>query len=598
MFCRTLPFGTPGAGLRPEAGIERGDTSMSKFNLPITFVSAIVAATAAAQNGTAPDKLNQQGPMTQSALEIEPSDHTEVATGEIRGVARRADQQPVDGALVSIVRAGASGGQTLSTDGQGGFSASGLNPGVYQLTASKAGLSDARMTVQVAAASTVPIEMILEDSGQTSSNQPNTPVPPAADQDPARRAPASPLDGIFPSSDYLGPTIGVPDTDPTWPLTQALWSAFPSLEASKIKIYGWINPGGDVSTSKQSNIPESYAIVPNKLDMDQAVLRFERVPDTVQTDHVDWGFRLSLVYGIDYRYTTSQGWFSEQLLKRNSLYGADPVEAYGLVYIPGIAQGMVIQYGRYISPPDIEAQLAPSNFLYTHSLMFTVDCYTQTGINASIKLNNQWTIQFGVHAGDDIAPWNAAAQPTGMVMLRWVSKSNNDSIWGGIDSINDGRFKAGHDDLQQDNITWTHRFNKAGTILTTTEGYYIYQSGAYVGGTVNNGPPRSFDLETGPGAYLPGNSPAIGLVNYTVWKFSKHDFLTLRPLDYLNDVRGERTGFATTYASWTAGVTHRFSDYFSMRPEVRYEYAFSAKPYDNGTKSGQFMFAVDAILRF
>ncbi len=55
------------------------------------------------------------------------------------------------------------------------------------------------------------------------------------------------------------------------------------------------------------------------------------------------------------------------------------MEAYGLIYIPNVAQGMVIKFGRYISPPDIEAQLALDNYLYTHSLMFTFDCYTQTG---------------------------------------------------------------------------------------------------------------------------------------------------------------------------------------------------------------------------
>src|SRR5580704_6298483 len=45
-------------------------------------------------------------------------------------------------------------------------------------------------------------------------------------QEPARRAMPAPLDGIFPSSDYLGPTplIGVPDTDPVYPLTNLLWS--------------------------------------------------------------------------------------------------------------------------------------------------------------------------------------------------------------------------------------------------------------------------------------------------------------------------------------------------------------------------------------
>jgi hypothetical protein len=134
-------------------------------------------------------------------------------------------------------------------------------------------------------------------------------------------------------------------------LTKALWDAPPALKKAKIKVYGWINPGGDVSTSKDSNIPESDAIVPNKLEMDQAVLRFERVPDSMQTNHIDWGFRLTTMYGIDYRWTTAQGWFSEQLLKRNSLYGADPEEAYGLVYFPHVAQGMMLKVGRYISPP-------------------------------------------------------------------------------------------------------------------------------------------------------------------------------------------------------------------------------------------------------
>jgi len=419
-------------------------------------------------------------------------------------------------------------------------------------------------------------------------------------QEPARRAMPAPLDGIFPSSDYLGPTplIGVPDTDPVYPLTNLLWSIAPPLKRARIKLYGWVNAGISVSTSNKSNIPESYAIVPNRLELDQGVLRVERLPDTVQTDHVDWGFRLTTIYGIDYRWTTSQGWFSGQLLKHNYLYGFDPVEVYGLLYIPNVARGMVIKVGRYISPPDIEAQLAPDNYLYTHSLMFTEDCYTQTGINASVKLNDQWSVLFGIHAGDDVAPWNAAQHPTGMFMVRWVSKSNNDSIYGGIDSINGGRFKAGHDNLQQSNLTWTHRFNESGTFLTSTEAYYIYQSGALIGGTVNNGPPHSWFEGVGPGAPIAGNAPAVGVVNYTEWKFSRKDFLSIRPIDYLVDLKGERTGFATTYASWTVGVTHRFNELISIRPEVRYEYAFSARPYDNGTRRGQLMFATDAIIRF
>src|ERR1700722_15142302 len=422
----------------------------------------------------------------------------------------------------------------------------------------------------------------------------------SAPQEQKRRALPAPLDPLFPGSEYLGPTplIGVPDTDPEYPLEKALWSAFPALKANRIKVYGWVNAGFDLSTSNKSNIPESYAIVPNKLELDQAVVRIERVPDTVQRDHVDWGFRLTPMYGIDYRGTTAPGGFSGQLLNHKRLCGFDPGEAYGLVYVPNVAQGMVIKFGRYISPPDIEAQLAPDNYLYTHSLMFTFDCYTQTGINAAIKLNDQWSILFGIHAGDDIAPWNGAAHPTAMAMARWVSKSNNDSLWGGIDSLNGGKFKGGHDNLQQFNLTWTHRFNEAGTLLTSTEAYYIFQTHALVGGTVNNGPPHTWFANVGAGAPIPGNAPAFGVVNYTEVKLAKKDFLSLRPVDYIVDFKGERSVFASTMASWTAGVTHRFNELISVRPEVRYEYAFSARPWDNGTRKGQLMFAMDALLRF
>jgi hypothetical protein len=443
-----------------------------------------------------------------------------------------------------------------------------------------------------------------ETQGNRAQSQTQSPASPTqtlvSSQQPARRALPSPLDGIFPSSEYLGPSplIGVPDTDPVYPLTKALWSVSPWLKRTRIKVYGWANPGGDASTSKRSNIPESYAIVPNRVELDQGVIRIERVPDTVQTDHVDWGFRITPMYGIDYRWTTAQGWFSSQLLQHNYLYGIDPVEAYGLIYVPNVGQGMVIKIGRYISPPDIEAQLAPDNYLYTHSLMFTFDCYTQTGINAAIKLNDQWTIMAGIHAGDDIAPWNAAAHPTGMFMIRWVSSTNDDSLYGGIDSVNNGNFKAGHDNLQQSNFTWTHRFNEEGTFLTSTELYFIYQFHALVGGTVNNGPPHGWFEGVGPGALIPGIAPAFGVVNYIEYKFTKKDFLSIRPIDYLDDFKGERTGFATTIASWTVGVTHRFNELITVRPELRYEYAFTAKPWDNGTRNHQLMFAMDALLRF
>jgi hypothetical protein len=51
---------------------------------------------------------------------------------------------------------------------------------------------------------------------------------------------------------------------------------------------------------------------------------------------------------------------------------------YADVYVPFVAQGLNIRMVRYISLPDIEAQLAPDNYTYSHSLLYTYDAYTQT----------------------------------------------------------------------------------------------------------------------------------------------------------------------------------------------------------------------------
>jgi hypothetical protein len=423
------------------------------------------------------------------------------------------------------------------------------------------------------------------------------------------------LDSYFPDPDFYGPTIGVNADVPDQALEKKLYQMGDFgkwLNDNRIRVYGWFNAGVEFSSSKNSNYPLTYNEIPNSPDVDQFVLRIERQPDTVQTDHNDWGFRLSNLWGMDYRWTSMEGVFSNQLLSNNALEGYDPVEAYFMLYYPHWGEGTVVQLGRLISPPDIEAQLAPNNFLYTHSVFFDFDCYTQMGILASTKLSNYWTVQYGVTAGNDIAAWDPSAHiPTFEVMGRWVSHSNKDSVMFGLDAINaDQEFKTfttagnpqtqppgsqflfGHDNLQQFNATWTHAFSS--NFQTTTEVYYLYERNGFVGGTINNAPGLNFGAGGGPGAFLPGLSSADGFVNYTAWKISPKDFLVYR-IDTLNDPRGFRSGFATAYLETTFGWTHRFSDVLWVRPELRFETSLNPEvtPYDNGTKTNQKTLGID-----
>lgn len=210
--------------------------------------------------------------------------------------------------------------------------------------------------------------------------------------------------------------IGQPWTQ-AGPLMTALWSGPHGdwWKKSKIQIYGWANAGLNFSTSTQSaggkyaNAPAAYPQIPNSIQLDQLTLYIEREPDTVQKDHFDWGFRFTSLYGLDYRFTTADGYFSQQLLHikpdgtLGNQYGYDPVMFYLDFYFPHVADGMILRLGRYISLPDIEAQLAPNNYTYTHSLTYTYDCYTQTGANATIKLSDHWTVQLGLSPGCETA---------------------------------------------------------------------------------------------------------------------------------------------------------------------------------------------------
>ncbi len=290
-------------------------------------------------------------------------------------------------------------------------------------------------------------------------------------------------------------------------------------------------------------------------------------------------------------------YFSNQLLNRNNFFGYDPVDMFGLIYLPKIGEGTMVTVGRFISPPDIEAQLSVQNYMYSHSLMFTVDAYTFTGINAMTRLNQYWSILYGFHFGNDMAPWEKGAALNGQLMARYVSKNNNDSVWAGIDSLGAGQFNDGHDNLQEFNATWQHKFDKKWHM--ETEGYYEYEYNAVVGGTVINGPAEPWYGNVGAGKPLPGKSDATGLVNYLQYQTSDKSYLSFRT-DYLNDPRGERTGYATSYGSLTLAYVHYLTPTVLVRPELRYEQAFAdgVSPYDNGTRKTQWTLAADVIWKF
>ena len=184
--------------------------------------------------------------------------------------------------------------------------------------------------------------------------------------------------------------IGEADTN-SYPLMTA-WNQ----ARSRTKVYGWVEPTLNFSTSSNSNAPEANDVYSNRFEMNQLVLYVERLPDSVQREHVDVGYHLTAFYGTDYRYTTDKGYLSFQWISDHHQYGFDPILEYIDIYVPKVANGMNIRIGRFISVPGIEAQLTPNNYMFSHSLLYSVDPFTDTGILATVQVNNQWLLQAGI----------------------------------------------------------------------------------------------------------------------------------------------------------------------------------------------------------
>jgi hypothetical protein len=477
-------------------------------------------------------------------------------------------------------------------------------------------------------------EAMREQLGTPAYTEPTPPAPGAPPAPSTRRALPAPFDSPpYPNGEWqIGGTevIGDANLTPDYPLMQALYQGAhgQAWADTRIKFYGWEDFSGNVSSSTKdginpvtlqgANFPMVYDQRPDRLEQNQFVLYAERTPDENQKDHIDWGFRLSEVYGLDYRYMISRGWNDRQLTQKNNFYGSDNPMMYANLYIPQVADGLNLTLGRIISEADIEAQLAPNNLMSSHSLLYGFDPYCQWGLFATVKLNKEWTLQAGIAAGNDVTPWelqDPGTQPTGTVMLQYQAPSGKWSFYGGANAVNNAQW--GFNNIQQYVGTFTYKFSDK--IWTTHETWYMYQEGcpgqpskiAPNGVTAPDEPKGQaggFGYTDAQIPVHPGFAPEWATLNYTMFRLGPSTFLSIRN-ELFDDIDGNRTGYATLYSEHSIGLTWWPSKLITIRPEVRYDHSYGthgsstdivdeAKPFDNGTRRQQFSAQFDVIYHF
>jgi hypothetical protein len=373
------------------------------------------------------------------------------------------------------------------------------------------------------------------------------------------------------------------------------------------KWYGWVSVGANGSTNNKghvpnipANFPSAYDEYPNTIVLDQFAVYYERIPDEAQQDHFDWGWRVTSLYGQDYRFTTSKGMLSQQLLVKGAQYGWDPVMFYMDFYLPHIGQGTNIRVGRYISLPDIEAQLAPNNYTYSHSILYTVDCYTQLGLNWTTKINDHWTVQAGISPGCDVMPWTTDARVTGNTCVIYTWRNGGDALNTCDNTINNGKYA--YNNLTAFYETWYHRFNN--NWHTATEAWYQYMkdtpnmywyngtdpaTGIQYVNTPQTPWPEATNYRPGAGAVnlnfgavcvdprLPAaNQPARcyagewAITNYVEHNFWKNQASLNIRNEFVDDIKGQRIGTPGKYEEHMVGLNFWVGSTVTFRPEVSF----------------------------
>jgi hypothetical protein len=265
---------------------------------------------------------------------------------------------------------------------------------------------------------------------------------------------------------------------------------------------------------------------------------------------------------------------------------------------------MMIRVGRYISLPDIEAQLAPNNYMYTHSLTYAVDNYTNTGIMSSTAITKNIIFQFGISVGTEAPPWHVGLKvnnpdpnplypgktflkdpgaqiPTFTSCLRIGWNGGNDSIQPCANGLNNGIW--GYNNLQWYGVTYYHKFNDHWHL--DWEFYDEHQNKVP---NANNPTVVSFYSAGGTPfspQFIPFNAPnlahcknvaalsctatGIGTTGYLNYSPDPLNNFSFRP-EYYADDQGQRMGTPTDYYEFSFGWQHWLSPQIEMRPEVGY----------------------------
>jgi hypothetical protein len=370
---------------------------------------------------------------------------------------------------------------------------------------------------------------------------------------------------------------------------------------------GWLQQGitGNARTSTDRfNGPLTFNDRESEYQLNQLYLYADRPADN-EGYGLAVGGRVDLLYGTDWRFVQSQS-LEDRWNQSERFYGIAMPQLYADVAL----NDWLFRFGKFYSVLGYETAPAVDNFFYSHAYSYQYgEPKTHTGFLAKYKLSDRWTLGAGFDRGWD--KWEDNNSNLELIALAaWTSADERATFGFGLTSGNWD--DAGRYNRTAYALVLSYRF--------TERVKYVIQHD--LGVDQEAGLADQFGLRR--------DGLWYSINQYLLYEIDDCWSLGLR-FEWFRDAAGTRVGGIGAPHGWelgpnpssgtplanaadsgwaghfyqiTAGLNWKPRSWIILRPELRWDwYAGPVNgrgllPYSTGTRSDQFTFGTDLIVRF
>lgn len=341
-----------------------------------------------------------------------------------------------------------------------------------------------------------------------------------------------------------------------------------------LNVGGWITSGYTFNASHpldRTNGPVQFNNRANEFDLHQLGLFIEKPVDR-QLQAWQFGGRFEFMFGTDTPNTQASGHWDTQLItpKNLRLYDIAFPQAYMEILAP-FGNGISAKIGHFYSIIGYESVPSPPNLFVSHSYSMKSSPFTMSGVLLNYPVNDYLTMQAGAVTGPDNLDKHAGAWSiTGGFSLENKAHSRGYSF-----SILDGDV----DDTMPSHLTYYSMILHQDLLPDL---HYVLQH----------------DYGDQTNAVGTQSAEWYSVVNYLTYDIDTKWSAGLRA-EWFHDDDGTR--FLTAPGSYyeiSVGANWKPVGWFTLRPEIRYDWTDGMKPFDVGSQENQLLLSFDSIIQF